>query len=388
MTVVGIDAHKNWHTLVAVDDVGKRIAVLTVEARAEGHRKIVSWLEQFDDVQVAVEDCRHLTRRLEADLLDAGHKVVRVHTRLMAGMRRSGREPGKSDPIDAEAVARVALREDDLPTAELPGPAREIKLLSDHRRSLVARRTAMQSKVRWFLHEIDPDLHVPSRGLRRYQLLDDLIGVLENHAGAVAEIARDLLEDIRSLTRRINEIESRLTRLVRARHPRLLEVPGLGVLGAAMIVGETAGARRFKSKDAFARFNGTAPIPVWSGNNVRVRLSRGGNRRINTALHMAAVTQLRLGAEGAAYYDKLIAAGKTRTEALRLLRRRISDRVFAAMRSDEPQASLAPEATSSTSSNEITGLNRHGFRAVFMLAAAPGGGQWLQRSGLLRPRPG
>jgi transposase len=356
MTVVGIDAHKNWHTLVAVDDVGKRIAVLTVEARAEGHRKIVSWLEQFDDVQVAVEDCRHLTRRLEADLLDAGHKVVRVHTRLMAGMRRSGREPGKSDPIDAEAVARVALREDDLPTAELPGPAREIKLLSDHRRSLVARRTAMQSKVRWFLHEIDPDLHVPSRGLRRYQLLDDLIGVLENHAGAVAEIARDLLEDIRSLTRRINEIESRLTRLVRARHPRLLEVPGLGVLGAAMIVGETAGARRFKSKDAFARFNGTAPIPVWSGNNVRVRLSRGGNRRINTALHMAAVTQLRLGAEGAAYYDKLIAAGKTRTEALRLLRRRISDRVFAAMRSDEPQASLAPETTSSTSSNEITGL--------------------------------
>ncbi|GGM15461.1 transposase [Promicromonospora citrea] len=138
MTVVGIDAHKNWHTLVAVDEVGKRIDVLTVEARAAGHRKIMSWLEQFEHVRVAVEDCRHLTRRLEADLLDAGHQVVRVHTRLMAGMRRSGREPGKSDPIDAEAVARVALREDGLPTAELPGPAREIKLLSDHRRSLVA----------------------------------------------------------------------------------------------------------------------------------------------------------------------------------------------------------------------------------------------------------
>lgn len=259
----------------------------------------------------------------------------------MAGMGRSGREPGKSDPIDAEAVARVALREDYLPTAELPGPAREIKLLSDHRRSLVARRTAMQSKVRWFLHEIDPDLHIPSRGLRRYQLLDDLIGLLENRAGAIAEIARDLLQDIRSLNRRINEIESRLTRLVRNDHPCLLEVPGLGVLGAAMIVGETAGVRRFKSKDAFARFNGTAPIPVWSGNRVRVRLSRGGNRRINTALHMAAVTQLRLGAEGAAYYDKLIAAGKTRTEALRLLRRRISDRVFAAMRSDEPAGGLS-----------------------------------------------
>ncbi|OJV81703.1 MAG: hypothetical protein BGO37_07825 [Cellulomonas sp. 73-92] len=126
MTVVGIDAHKNWHTLVAVDEVGKRLAVLTVEARAAGHRQILTWLEQFEDVTVAVEDCRHLTRRLEADLPAGGHKVVRVHTRLMAGMRRSGRERGKSDPIDAEAVARVALREDDLPTAELPGPTRGI----------------------------------------------------------------------------------------------------------------------------------------------------------------------------------------------------------------------------------------------------------------------
>src|SRR5690606_32156569 len=126
----------------------------------------------------------------------------------------------------------------------------------------------MQSKVRWFLHEIDPDLRIPSRALRRYKLLDELLAQLEVHAGAVAEIARDLLEDIRSLTRRINEIEGRLTKLVRADHPRLLQVPGLGVLGAAAIIGETAGARRFKSKDAFARFNGTAPIPVWSGNKV------------------------------------------------------------------------------------------------------------------------
>lgn len=202
----------------------------------------------------------------------------------------------------------------------------------------------MQSKVRWFLHEIDPDLQIPSRALRRYHLLNELIARLYEHTGAVAEIARDLLEDIRSLTRRINEIESRLTKLVRADHPRLLEVPGLGVLGAATIIGETAGVRRFKSKDAFARFSGTAPIPVWSGNKVRVRLSRGGNRRINTALHMAAVTQLQLGAEGTAYFDKLIASGKTRTEALRLLRRRISDRVFAAMRADETRAVL--DATS------------------------------------------
>ncbi|WP_150254823.1 IS110 family RNA-guided transposase [Nocardiopsis deserti] len=344
MAVVGIDAHKDWHTLVAVDDVGKRLAELTVQARAKGHQEILAWLAQFEDVQVAVEDCRHLTRRLEADLLDAGHKVVRVHTRLMAGMRRGGRRPGKSDPIDAEAVARVALREDGLPTAELPGPMREVKLLSDHRRSLVARRTALQAKVRWFLHEIDPDLHVPSRGLRRYHLLEELLGFLEQRQGVIVEIARDLLQDITSLTQRINDIERRLGKLVRASHSTLVEVPGLGVLGAATIIGETASVRRFTGKDAYARFNGTAPIPVWSGNKVRVRLSRGGNRRINTALHMAAVTQVRLGKEGSAYYDKLIARGKTKTEALRLLRRRLSDRVFSAMRADEHRGTKAATA--------------------------------------------
>lgn len=341
VVVVGIDAHKNTHTLVAVDEHGKRLQVLVVEARPAGHHQIMTWLQGFDTVTVAVEDCRHLTRRLEADLLLGGHRVVRVHTRLMAGMRRSSREPGKSDPIDAEAVARVALREDDLPTAELAGSMREVKLYSDHRRSLVAQRTALQAKVRWFLHEIDPELDVPSRGLRRYCVLERLQHDLTGRTGAVVEIALDLLTDITALTRRINDLERRLDTLVRTEHPQLLAIPGMGVLGAALILGETAGVHRFKSKDAFARFNGTAPVPVWSGNTIRVRLSRGGNRRINSALHMAAVTQQRLDGEGAAYYAKQISAGKTRTEAVRLLRRRLSDRVYRALQADEQPRSQA-----------------------------------------------
>ncbi|MFY1654345.1 transposase [Solwaraspora sp. WMMB762] len=135
--------------------------------------------------------------------------------------------------------------------------------------------------------------------------------------------------------------------------PTLLGIPGLGVLGAAMILGETAGVGRFRSKDAYARFNGTAPIPVWSGNKVRVRLNRGGNRTINTALHMAAVTQARGIGPGAAYIDTLLSRGKTRTEALRLLRRRLSDRVFAALVADE-QSDLAPAGTATTVDRDIT----------------------------------
>lgn len=111
---------------------------------------------------------------------------------------------------------------------------------------------------------------------------------------------------------------------------------GCGALGAATIVGETAGAQRFRCKDAFARFAGTAPIPVWSGNTAgKFRLNRGGNRRMNCALHMIAVTQARGIGPGKDYLDKLLPRGKTRTEALRLLRRRLSDAVFAALLADE-----------------------------------------------------
>ncbi|MFJ3656486.1 IS110 family transposase [Streptomyces nigra] len=335
MIVVGIDGHKNTHTLVAVDPLGKRLAELTVAARPAGHLKALAWLHGFGPVLVAVEDCRHLTRRFEADLLNSGHAVVRVHTRLMAGARRSARERGKSDPIDAEAVARVALREPDLPKACLDGPSRDIKLLVDHRRTLVAQRTAIGNKLRWFLHELDPELAVASRGLRRLCVLDHLAQALIQHHGTLAAIAAELVADCRRLSERINALESQIRRLVAARAPHLLAIPGCGILGAAVIIGEAADATRFVSRAAFARFNGTAPIPVWSGNKVRVRLNRGGNRTVNHALHMIAVTQVRGDGEGAAYFAKQLTAGKTKTEALRLLRRRISDRVYRALLADQ-----------------------------------------------------
>jgi transposase len=335
MVVVGVDAHKRTHTLVAVDDLGRKLGERTVAATSDGHLRAVQWVSQWAGTRFAVEDCRHMTRRLERDLLGAGYPVVRVHTRLMAAARRTGRQRGKSDPIDAEAVALAALREPGLPVARLDGPTRQVKLLSDHRHDLVVERTKLCGRLRWHLHELDPQLHVPSRGLRRYCVVDQLATELARFDGTVARIARDLVTRCRELTVQINGLERELRDLVRVLGPGLLEIPGLGVLGAAMILGETAGAGRFTSKHAYARFNGTAPIPVWSGNKVRVRLNRGGNRTVNTALHMAAVTQTRGIGPGKAYVDSLLARGKTRTEALRLLRRRLSDRVFAALRADE-----------------------------------------------------
>lgn len=258
----------------------------------------------------------------------------------MAGARRAAREPGKSDPIDAEAVALAALRHPDLPVAELDGPAREVKLLSDHRHDLVVQRTRIASQIRWHLHELDPDLVIPSRGLRRHCVVAHLRAELDRFEGVVARLARNLLARCDELNRQINALEAELRKLVRDLAPSLLAIPGCGVLSAAVVIGETAGAHRFRNKDAFARFTGTAPVPVWSGaSNGKVRLNRGGNRAMNCALHMIAVTQARGIGPGQAYLDKQRGRGKGKTAALRLLRRQLSDVVFTALRADQRAAS-------------------------------------------------
>jgi transposase len=334
MVTIGADSHKRSHTFVAVDEVGKKLAERTVPATSEGHLDALEWAERWPGRSWAIEDCRHLTRRLESDLLAAGEAVVRVPTRLMAGERRGGREQGKSDPIDALAVARAALREPGLPIAQLDGPPRELKLLIDHREDLVRERTRMQSRLRWHLHELFPGLAPPPRAISRKHVFSELELRLAEVEGTVARIASELVSTIRELTRRINDLEREIIGLVRGLAPGLLALAGCGALSAAKIVGETAGASRFKSKAAFARWNGTAPIPVWSG-STNFRLNRGGNRQVNAALHRIAVTQCRGIGPGRAYVEARMAAGDTKTEAIRLLRRRISDAVFRRLMVDE-----------------------------------------------------
>lgn len=343
MVIIWVDAHKRTHTLVAVDEAGRRLAEKTVAATPDGHLEAVAWAARWPERLFAIEDCRHLTRRLEADLLRAGEAAVRVPPHLMALVRQSGRERGKSDPIDAHAVARAAVREPGLPVVRLDGEARDLRLLVDHRDDLVRERTRTQSRLRWHLHELFPGLEIPPKALRRQHVVDELEERLAGVLGTVADIARELLIRIREYTRRAAELQAEITRIVRRLAPSLLTLPGCGVLSAAKIVGEAAVVSRFRSKAAFARWNGTAPIPVWSGNSPKYRLSRGGNRQINAALHRIAVTQLRgVGDIGRAYVEGRIAAGATKTGALRLLRRRLSDEVFRRLRTDETSALSVP----------------------------------------------
>jgi transposase len=335
MVVIGADLHKRSHTLVAVDETGRKLAEKTVSATPAGHLEVRRWAAHWPERTFALEDCRHLSRSLERDLIRAAERVIRVPPKLMAGARRSAREPGKSDPIDALAVARAALREPDLPVATLDGPERDVRLLVDHRDDLVATRTQDQNRLRWHLHELMPGEEPGPRSLDRAHVLVELELALTGQPGVVARLARDLVVRIRALTIAIDALEREIATLVDQLSPSLLALTGCGPLTAAKLIGETAGIGRFRSKAAFARHNGSAPVPVWSGNVVRHRLSRGGNRQLNLALHRIAITQMQRPGPGRDYIDHRRAAGDTKTEAIRALRRRISDEVFRRMRDDE-----------------------------------------------------
>jgi transposase len=334
MVILGADLHKRWHTVVAVSETGRKLGEKTIPATPDGHLELRRWAARFPERRWALEDCRHLSRRLEVDLLRSGEAVVRVPPKLMAGVRRSVREPGKSDPIDALAVAQAALREPDLPVATLDGPEREMRLLVDHRDDLVAERTRHIQRLRWHLLDLAIDEPAP-RSLDRAAVLAELELRLDGRTEPAARLARDILGRVRDLTTAIRSLEREIEVLVAALAPTLLALPGCGPLTAAKIVGEAAGMTRFRSKEAFARHNGSAPVPVWSGNVARFRLSRGGNRQLNLALHRIAITQMRIDDRGRAYLEHRRAVGDTKTEAIRALRRRISDEVFRRLRADE-----------------------------------------------------
>lgn len=343
MVTLGIDAHKRTHTVVVVDEVGRELGQKTTTATtSDDHLEMLRWAERFGDERTwAVEDCRHLSRRLEADLLAAGERIVRVPPKLMAHARDAARTYGKSDPIDALAVAHAALRYPDLPAAQLDGPARELRLLVDHREDLVAERTRCVNRLRWHLHELDPIWDPPARSLRSYKNLDAIAARLVDLDGPVARIAREIVAHVRDLTVRERALEAEITALVKDLAPTLLLVAGVGALTAAKIVAETADVRRFKSKDAFARHNGTAPLPVWSGNSDRHRLSRTGNRQLNAAIHRIAITQMRCHDDAKTYIERRLAMNNSKAEALRALKRRLSDVVFRALLADAEPTSAA-----------------------------------------------
>jgi transposase len=333
MIVIGAHVHKSTHALAAIDaGTGQLLGEREILATERGHLEALRWAHEFgQEIVWAIEDCRDLSHHLEQALLASGERVLRVAPKLMGVSRRGEREPGKSDPIDARAIARAVLREgvERLPSAFLDKDAVEIRLLCDHRDVLVNERTRLINRLRINLVILDPALEakIPSRKLDypgQLQRITRRLRALPQTARV--RIAREQTKRIEVLTREAEALKRELRDLVRAYRPELLEETGCGPLTAAILIGQTAGAERFESDAHFARMAGVAPVPVSSGRQDRHRLDRGGNRQLNRALHIIAITRGRLDPETRAYLQRKEAEGKSRMEAMRCLKRHLARR--------------------------------------------------------------
>jgi transposase len=328
MIVIGLDVHKQSVTAVAVDEAGRSLEEKVILV---GSEELPAWAAELDSERLwAVEDCRQLTRWLERQLLSVGEEVVRVPPKLTVPERRAGRTRGKSDPIDALAIARAALREPDL---SRPRPDervyREIKLLVDHRDDLVDQRRRTQQRLRWHLFQLDPTYAVPLRMLGRASHLERVARWLARRDQELqVRLARELVNSCRQLNRQIAELDQQLAQRVTDTAPGLLELPGCAAVTAAKLLAEIGPVDRFRSDAQLARHSGVAPLEASSGKSQRHRLDRGGNRQLNAALYRIAITQARYYAPARDYLERKRAEGKSRREALRCLKRLLVRVVF------------------------------------------------------------
>src|SRR5215211_6785556 len=229
MIVIGVDTHKRTHALAAVDaGTGRVRGQRQIKAEEAGHLAAVRWARGLDEGRVwAIEDCRHVSRRLEQALIAAGERVVRVAPDRMGASRRGEREPGKSDQIDALAIARAVVKDgvERFPVAHLDERAMEIRLLSDHRKDLVAERTRVQNRLRWHLLALCPELE---QSLRRGSLADPRrLGRIDRRlrrlpSGARVRVAREQVAQLRVLSGQADALERELLLLVKAHRPQLL----------------------------------------------------------------------------------------------------------------------------------------------------------------------
>jgi transposase len=333
MMVLGADMHKRSHTIAAVAAAtGELRDDRTIQVSDEAFLALLEWARALDDERVwALEDCRHVSGAFERFLIASGERVVRVATKLMSDARRAGRERGKSDRIDALAVARAALREgvENLPSAQLAGIELDLRLLIDHRERLIRSRVALNNDLQWHLHDLWPELKLPVSALFSKKWSTRISRRLARaEQTARVRIARDELRRLRDLTAATAALEAEIADLVAQVAPELLDEPGFGPLTAAKLLGEVAGIERFATEAKLARAAGVAPIPVSSGKTNRHRLDRGGNRQLNTTIHRIALTRSRCHPETQDYLARKRAEGKTGLEAMRCLKRHLTRRIW------------------------------------------------------------
>jgi transposase len=338
--MIGVDPHKGSHTAVAIDAAEEPLGRLRVRASAGQAQRLVAWAASWPERTWAVEGAGGLGHLLDWQLVAAGERLLDVQPKLGARVRLLATgASNKNDPNDALSVAVAALRSRTRRQVSADDHATVLKVWSRRHRDLGRAKNQVACRLHAVLCELVPG-GVPEE-------------ITAAHAGRIlrsatppgtagqarGELAAELLEDMRRLDAQIREPKKKLATAVKASGTSLTGIFGVGPVIAATVIGDVADVSRFATRDRFAAYNGTAPIEVSSGNRKTCRLSLRGNRRINHALHMAAITQIRHPhSDGRAYYERKAAEGKTHKEALRCLKRRISDAVYARLQADAQPA--------------------------------------------------
>jgi transposase len=346
--MIGVDPAKRSHAIAVLDSNERQLAALEIENNNDGYREMLRLARKWKDREWAVEGAAGVGCQLAQRLVADGETVIDVPPKLSTRARAFDTGHGrKTDATDARTVAVVALRTPGLRYVGLDDDRVALRLMSERRRELVKARTKAINHLHQMLMELTPGGAQRNLSAAKAKAALSKVRPRAGAPKARKQLALDLLEDVVQLDAKLKSIEARLKIAVEETGSSLIDITGVGVVTAATILGEVGDIRRFPSKHHFATYNGTAPLEASSGEVTRHRLSRSGNRRLNSALHHAAMSHKRHDPQGIAYYGRKVAAGKGRKGALRCLKRRLSDVIYRHLVDDLARAGEAgPEGHS------------------------------------------
>lgn len=345
MMLIGVDPHKATHTATAVEpDTNREVASIRIDATLREYRRLLTWATRWPHRRWAIENAEGLGRHLASWLLARGEHVVDVPSTATARVRQLSRGGGrKNDRIDAAAAACVAALQGDARPLAAEGATDALAVLDERRVNLAQARVRAVNQLHALLRALlaggaPTDLSASTAAALLRTVRPS--GETERVRKAVATA---LVAEIRALDSRLKNSAKDIAEMVKTTGSALTQTVGIGPIMAGRFIGRTGVPSRFPSSGAYASYVGAAPIEVASADKTRHRLSRTGDRQLNSALHTVAVTQIRtLGSRGNLYYNKKIAEGKTPREARRCLKRRLADHVWRVMLADENQANLGP----------------------------------------------
>jgi transposase len=339
--LIGVDPHKTSLAVAAIDEATSELLErASFPQDRTGLRSLERWAKRFPERRWAVENAGGLGRHLAVRLAGSGESVVDVPPKLSARVRvLSTGNARKNDGLDALATAMAASRNERLAAVDAEAASETMRLLSERREDLVAERTRALNRLHALLRDLLPGGVAGKLSAERAARI--LRGIRPKGASACLrrQLASEVLRDVRTLDRKIADLDERIEAEVQASGTTLTQIFGVGPILAARVIGTVGDVMRFPTKAHFASYSGTAPLEASSGEVLRHRLSMAGNRHLNYALHMVALCQARSDARGGAYYRKKIDEGKSRKEALRCLKRRVSDAVFRSLLEDSQAAS-------------------------------------------------